>query len=145
MATTIKMRVNVAGFASEPASIFAAYSADTDILLVLRDAPYEDGLREGFLHITTQTGDRTHDAVFDQDQFREAIVAYFESASMSKLSMSDTMGRHDPRNAIQRNGVDEKGPKYQIQPTITNGQVAVLVACFYARHQRALASSRESE
>lgn len=141
MAAISKMRINVAGFSGEALSVFAAYDRDTDVLLILRDAPYETVRRDGFLHLTTQAGDQNHDSIFEREHFREAIEAYFDASSMRALQLADTMARHGPESKLQRNGVDEKGPKYQIDPSITNGQVAVLLAAYYARQQRAIASS----
>lgn len=139
----IKMRVNVAGYGGEPVSVFGAFDPATDVLLILRSGEYETAPRDGFLRITTQSRDETHDAVFEADNLREAIVAFYELDSMRLLNLSDTMRRHDPRNRIQRMGVDEHGQKYQIDPSVTNGQIAILIASFYAKQQRAQASAED--
>lgn len=133
----VLMRVNAAGYTGEPVSMICSFDPATDMLLVMKTMKdYEAGDRAGFLRITTQERDEAHDAVFTEDETREAIVAYFGLQSMNLINLADPVKRHDPKNAIERDGMDEHGMKYRIQPTISNGQFAVLVAAYYAKKQR---------
>jgi hypothetical protein len=139
----VKLRVNIAGFAGKPVSLFAAYDPGTDILLVAREVEYEGGAREGFLKITNQARDDEHDAVFTEDETREAISAYFELDALKLLTLGDKVQRCNPANKIERDGMDERGTKYRIAPDINNSQVAVLVAAYYAGKQRGMRASQD--
>ena len=140
---TVKMRVNVAGYKGAPTSLFAAYDPQTDILLVARESPYEGGEREGFLKITNQTRDVAHDAVFTEDDTRAAITAYFELDALRLLTLGQAVQRCSPESKIERDGMDEHGMKYRIHPDISNAQVAVLFASFYAGKQRGTGMAQE--
>ena len=137
---TVKMRVNVAGYTGKAVSLYCAYDAETDVLLIAKEGVYEAKPREGFLRVTNQDRDETYDAVFPEDETREAINAFFSLDAMNVLSLTDTMKRHDPKNRIERDGMDERGMRYKIDPSITNGQLAVLIACYYAKRQKNVAS-----
>lgn len=139
--TAVKMRVNVAGHVGDAVSLFCAFDPATDVLVVARAVPYEATQREGFLRITTQAQDAHHDAVFSEDDMREAINAFFGLAALQLISLSETARQHDPAHKIERDGIDEHGTKYKIHPDTSNAQVAVLIASFYAKRQRHVAAS----
>ncbi len=138
----IKMRVNISGFQGQAASLFCAYDPQTDILLAARPADaYEVDSRPGFLHVSNQAGDPVVDALFDNDGMQEAIQAYFDMDSMGLLQFSDLAQRFNPASKLERDGLDASGPKYRVAPDMSCGQVAVLVACHYARGQRGMATA----
>lgn len=140
--TPIKMRVNIAGFAGSAISMFCAYDPATDVLLLGRVAnEYEAGPRDDFLKITNVSSDTAFDAVFEADQTKEAIDAFFALESMRLITLSDKVARFNPAGKIERDGMDEHGPKYRIAPDIGCGQVAVLAASLYAKKQRAHAAT----
>lgn len=140
---TIKMRINAAGYKGEPASLFAAYDPESDILLVAREAKYEGDQREGFLKITNQTRDKFSDALFTEDDTRAAITAYFELDAMRLVTLAATVQRCNPESKIERDGMDEHGMKYRIHLDISNAQVAVLFACLFAGRQRAVGVTQD--
>lgn len=132
----ILMRINVAGYFGRPVSVFAGYSPATDILLVSREGEYEANERPGFLHITNQFRDEHHDAVFTEQDLKEAIGAYFELDALRLLTLGPKVQRLSPDGKIERMGVDERGMNYRIAPDINCAQVAVMVACLFASRQR---------
>ena len=133
------LRVNTVGFGGPPASLYGAMDADSDILVIASESEYDSAPREGLLCITTQDRDASYDALFLMEFMREAIMRYFEADSMRLLTLQGGMARHDPRNAIELDGMDDSGkPKYRTLPGITNGQVGVLIACYYGHKQRAV-------
>lgn len=132
----VKMRINVAGFLGNPVSMMCAFDPATDVLLIARANDYETTDRAGFLRITTQDKDAFFDAVFPEDDMREAITSYFGLDSLSLINLTDHVRQHEPKNRIERNGIDDHGPVYRINPDITNGQIAVLIASYYAKRQR---------
>lgn len=134
--TPIKIRVNMAGFAGAPVSLYCAYDPATDMLLVARSSDFDGGPREGFIKVTNMASDAAFDVMFENDQTKEAIEAYFAMDSMRLLTLGEQVQRFNPASQIERDGMDEAGPKYRVAPSITSGQVAVLVACWVARRQR---------
>ena len=56
---TVKMRVNVAGYTGKAVSLYCAYDAETDVLLIAKEGVYEAKPREGFLRVTNQDRDET--------------------------------------------------------------------------------------
>jgi hypothetical protein len=145
MTAPIKMRVNIAGFAGSAVSVYCAFDPATDVLLIGSVAEeYQAGPREDFLKITNTGTDAAFDAVFQNDETKEAIEAYFALASMRLIVMKESAKRLTPDAKIERDGMDERGPKYRIAPDIGCGQVAVLVASLFAKKQRAHAAAAES-
>ncbi len=137
------MRINVAGYFGRPVSVFAAYAPATDILLVSREGEYEATERPGFLHITNQVRDEHHDAVFTEQDLKEAIGAYFELDALRLLTLGPKVQRLSPDSKIERMGVDERGMNYRIAPDINCAQVAVMVACLYASRQRGVDAAQD--
>lgn len=134
----VMMRVNISGYGGKAASVFAAFDRDTDLLMIVREAAeYEHHAREKFLHITNQPHDSHHDAVFTDEETKDAITAYLELEGLGLLKFGAKSSRAAPGNKIERDGMDAGGMKYRIQPDILNVQVAVLAACLYANRQRA--------
>jgi hypothetical protein len=142
MTAAIKMRVNISGFHGQAASLFCAYDPQTDILLAAKAADaYEVTARPGFLHVTNQSGDPVVDALFDNENMQEAIQAYFDMEAMGLLQFGDLAQRFNPQSKLERDGLDASGPKYRVAPDMSCGQVAVLVACHFARAQRGMSEA----
>lgn len=134
------IRVNIAGFRGEPATLFGAYDPRTDILAVLKVAKeYEPGPRDGFLKITNQSRDTSQDALYGEQDLRESVLAFFDMDSLKLVSLQGDAQRCNPANMIEREGMDANGLKFRFHPDITNQQVAVLAACLYANRQRGFA------
>lgn len=133
------IRVNIAGFYGEPATIFAAYDPGTDVLAIARvGKAYEPGPREGFLKITNQSRDQSYDALFGEDDFEEAVRAFWDLESLKLLTLKNDAQRCNPSTKLERDGVDDTGMKFRFHPDMTNQQVAVLAACLYANRQRSV-------
>lgn len=133
----VLMRINIAGYAGAPATLFGAYDPDTDVLAIIKEAKeYEGGPRNGFLKITNQQRDAAFDGLFLEDETREAILAFHDLEALKLLMLQGDAKRANPASRIERNGMDEGGIKFNIHPETTNAQVAVLAACLYAGRQR---------
>lgn len=140
----ILIRVNISGYKGAAASVFSAFDAQAGILSVARESPsIESDDRPGFLRISNQVTDPHRDALFVEDELSDAIRAYFDLRGCGRLILSEALRRHDPSNRIESDGVDERGTKYRISQDITCGQIAVLAACWYARRQSGVESTRE--
>lgn len=133
------MRINIAGFSGQPATLFGAYDPATDVLAIVRIAKeYEGGARDGFLKITNQSRDESYDALYTEEEIRDSIVAFFDLDSIRLLNLKGDGGRCNPANKIERDGMDAGGLKFRFAPDITNQQVGVLAACLHASRQRTI-------
>lgn len=138
----INFRINIAGFMGPPVSLFAAYSHETDLLVIAKDpGAYDASPRDGFLKITNQSRDASYDALFDNDNMADAIKAYFEMESLRLVTIRADVVRHTPGSKIERDGFSDTGVKYRISPDMTSGQVAVMVACLYASQQKGVSAA----
>lgn len=140
----IKFRVNVAGYAGSQVSLYCAFDPGTDMLLIGSAGDYDPGPRDGFLKVTNIESDRAFDLVFLNEETKDAIEAYFEMSARGMLTLGEKVQRFNPSAQIERDGMDESGPKYRVAPGINSGQVAVLVACLVARKQRGHALAAEA-
>lgn len=137
----VLIRVNIAGFQGEPATVFGAYDPSNDVLAILKlSKEYEGGPRDGFLKITNQPRDASYDALYTEEETRDSILAYFSMESLKLLQLKGDAQRCNPTTKIERDGMDAGGLKFRFAPDISNQQVAVLAACLYADRQRAVAS-----
>lgn len=137
--SAVLIRVNIAGFQGEPATIFGAYDPATDMLAITKMGKSYDGKAlEGFLKITNQTRDVAHDAMFTEEEMPEAIRAFFNLESLKLVALKGDATRCNPAHKVERDGMDEGGLKFRFHPDISNQQVAVLAACLYADRQRAM-------
>jgi hypothetical protein len=136
MSSPIYIRVTCAGYGGKPSSLMCAMDPDTHILSVAQERSAETKDRPGFLRVTNNEHDPHRDALFTEEEFQEAIRAYFELSSLGLLVIAPTAQRADPQSKIERDGVSEGGTKYRLSPDITCAQVATLIACKSANTQR---------
>lgn len=132
----VLMRVNIAGYAGDPVTLFCAWDRSTDLLLVGRTVPYEGGARDGFLLITNQARDAAFDVVITEEELRDAIDAFFALDSLGLINFKEEVQRANPTSKLERDGVDASGTKYRLAPDITNAHVATLIASLYVGRQR---------
>ena len=137
------MRVNMAGYAGPAMSVMCAIN-NTGLLGVLRVVPLETKDRPGFLRIASHTSEEAADAVFNQDDAREAIGAFFTLKSLGLVQIDAKANSADPANKIEQDGIDASGQKYRIAPDISNQQMGVLAACWFAERQRGAARAIEA-
>ena len=143
MAEKVMMRVNCAGQQGQPVSLFAAYDPETDVIVIARESKYEVVPRDGFLRVTMRDADPEHDMVFTENEYHDAIVAFFDLDAMNLVQFANGLAKLSPENKIERDGMDERGVKYRIAPDIGNAQAAVLIACYAARRQRLVAQAED--
>lgn len=140
----VLIRVNILGFAGEPATIFGAFDPATEVLAIARIAPeYEPGPRDGFVKITNQERDAGHDLLFSEADLRDAIQAFFELDALKLVNLGAHAGRISPANRIERKGLGDTGVDYNIHPDTSNLQVAVLAAALFSSRQRGVRNALE--
>lgn len=134
--STVLIRVNIAGFSGEPASLYGAFDHEDDLLLISDTKDYDPGDAADMLKISNQERDTHRDDLVSDDDLQAAIRAFFEMDGLKLLVIGEKAARHNPSNKIERDGVDEGGVRYRISPDITCSQVAVMFACLAASRQR---------
>ena len=76
-----------------------------------------------------------YDILFTEDLLQDAIRDYFSFAGRGVLDIGDAVQRHNPASKIEADGLDEHGRKFRLAQDITNGQIAVIVLCWFALKQ----------
>ncbi len=144
------IQANISGFSGSPSTLFAAFDNDTEILTLAVDTDYRHARRDGCLLITNQRGIE-RDMLFTTDMLRDAIEGYerikgqlASDGRTACLVVSERAQRANPANAIEQDGIDERGIKYRVQSGISNAQVAGLAVCHWAAHYGGMFAKREA-
>jgi len=74
----------------------------------------------------------------------EAIRSYFTRAGQGLLDIHKDLGRYDPKDKIEMDGVDEGGRRYRIHDEIDNGQMAILMAISFVDSQKTVSAAIDS-
>lgn len=143
---SIRLQASIGGFAVGGAlgavSVFGEVDVVSGVLLIDAWAPVRPGdpevRREGCAVVTNNSSTDDADAVFTEDDLRDAITDYFDTVNRGLLSLDESIGALNPQAKIEADGLDERGRKYRIAQDMTNSQVAVLVLCWFAQRQAAM-------
>lgn len=129
--------VSISGYGatgSKPVTVLCVYDEGTGVLVAGKEVSFKEQRVEGFSMVTNlQLAER--DFLFTDDHLRDAIRGYYARSGQGLIDVSDELSRWLPDNKIELNGVDERGPKYQLSPEIGNGEVAVLAAVAFVLAQ----------
>lgn len=133
---------SITGYGGTPATILAVYDADKDILVISAQAAnfLPTKAKEDYLLIVNN--DRlNYDHLFKPEYFKEAIQDYFsfdlgrsKDGRDKRLVFGAKAVGCNPTNSIQRLGMDQNCPVYEVSEGITNAQVATLAICHYVQH-----------
>lgn len=143
---SIRLQATIGGFAAGGSvgavTVFGEVDVVSGVLLIDAWAPVRPGdvevRREGCAAVTNNAGTDDADMVFTEDELRDAIVDYFDTVSRGLLVLDQGIAGMNPESKIEPDGLDERGRKYRIANDMTNGQVAVLVLCWFAQRQSAM-------
>ncbi len=134
----IQMQATFSGYGGGATTIFSAYDPASRVLVVARDAGYREARRKGCVVLTNIDGIPS-DWRFDGDKLRDAIGAYYAlrngvatDGKGARLVYDPSVMRANPEAMIERDGIDDRGPKYRIADGITCAQMAVLATCQHA-------------
>jgi hypothetical protein len=147
-APTIRLQATIGGFAATTAAggdtLLGELDVGAGVLLVDIHAPARPGVpelrREGCAVVTNNASTQDCDIIFTENDLRDAIADYFAFAGRGLLVLEPNVSRFDPASKIEPDGLDERGRKYRIAQDMTNGQVAVMVLCWFAVRQSGFAS-----
>ena len=134
----IQIQSTFAGYGGGATTLFSAYDQKSRVLVIARDAGYREERRAGCVVLSNIDGIPC-DSRFDGDKLRDAISAYYAlrngvaaDGKGSRLVFDNSVLRSSPEAVIERDGLDDNGPRYRISDAITCAQVAVLAACQHA-------------
>lgn len=131
MSEVVKFQVSIAGYSGVATTLHCVILAADNVLVIAEEHPLEEERREGFGMVTNLDLPAV-DYRFSDKLMRDSIISFFVRDSQQTLDLVDKLARHAPHNAITNDGYDDNGPRYRINPDITNGQMAVLAACAFA-------------
>lgn len=140
----IQIQATFVGYGGRPCSLFSAYDTDSRVLVISTEVEYRSARREGAVVITNDTT-VPRDQLFDDSCLIEAIRAYYSLKSgmaadgkSLRLVFGDRAARANPDAAIERDGMDERGPRFRVSDSVTCAQIAALATCRYATKAEAI-------
>lgn len=133
----MKLQVSIAGYSGLPITLFGVIDDDTGVLVVAKQAQsFMEEKAAPDLALVSNLDLDDCDFKFSEDDLRSAIRDYFNGRSQGVIDLVDAVGRYDPHNRIERQGMDANGPKYAVSPDVDNGQIGVLaLTCYWKRQQ----------
>ncbi len=145
---SIPLQATIGGLApggsSGAEALFGELDLASGVLLVDDAETIPSGVREvrrdGCAAVSNNADAPDADEVFTEEHLREAIAAYYVFAGRGLLVLDDSIQRHNPASKIEPDGMDEHGRKYRIAPDIGNGQLAIIVMCWFASRQAGFTS-----
>jgi CRISPR/Cas system-associated protein Csx1 len=136
----IPLQITITGYQGKPATLFCAYAPDTHILVVSVESAYR-AERHATCTIVSNNDSGLRDVGFDEGKLADAISAFYAlqggiaaDGVSSRLVFDERGKRCNPAGSIDKDGINERGQKYRVSESITNGQMATLAACWYAIH-----------
>lgn len=143
---SIPMQVTIGGMSARPGSsgmtVYGELDVATGLLLIDEAKAVVPGVpverRAGSAMLTNDLSAPDYDAMFTDDHIREAITDYYGFQGRGLLMLEDAVRQFDPASKIEPDGIDEHGRKFRVAPDISDGQVAVMVMCWFANRQSAV-------
>lgn len=139
----MKVQVTIAGFMGQPVTLACVIDDETGVLTVGKQVAYNEDRIEGFA-VVSNLDLADCDYLFTDKHLRGAIRSYFSRSGQDTIAIVPALARYQPDNKIERDAVDETGPRYRISPDIDNGQIAVLAAVAYADAQRPISAAMDA-
>lgn len=137
-----KFAVSISGYQGQAATLLCVHDAKSGVLLVGSQRPFLREAPAGFALVANVRLDSA-DFVFGDEHLRDAIRAFFMRKSQGLIDIAEALVRFDPDNAIEQAGVDERGTRYVLNETISNGQMAVLAATAFVELQAGVSVASE--
>jgi hypothetical protein len=137
----LKIQVNIGGFQGTSITLLAALN-DKDILTFVKTHDFsETRLKEEFAFIGN-VGEEL-DYRFTDTDFNHAILAFLQRKATETVVIAKELSRYEPATRLELDQIKEKGRSYRIEQGIDNGQIAVLVGCFFADKQKGFRQSAD--
>jgi hypothetical protein len=145
--STISLQVTIGGLSANSneagRTLLGALDTNVGLLMIDMERDVKPGMPEvrmpGCAVATNNSRAPDYDALFTEEDIRDAINDYFGFTGRGLLSLQPATARFDPASAIEPDGLDERGRKYRIGQGMTNGQMAVIAMCWFAMRQETMA------
>lgn len=134
--------VSISGFSGPPTTLVCVLD-ESGVLVVAKSIAFTEERVKDFAMVSNMDL-QANDYRYTDDDMREAIRAYFTRMAQGLIDLVDELSRFQPHQAIEKDQIDESGPRYRLSPDITNGQLAVLAAVSYAERQSPLRSTLDA-
>lgn len=131
-----KIQVSIAGFQGQATTIIGAYNEDKGVLVIAKEVKYREERVADDFAVVANVELPVCDFTFTDKHLRDAIRAYYSRKAQGTLDLPQELLRYEPDNAIELQGVDEGGRRYQLRQEITNGQIAILAAVAFVESQK---------
>ncbi len=142
-----KIQSTFIGYGGKPCTLFSLLDSETNILVVSAEGGYRKERRDGCVVITNDKG-ISRDRLFADDDIKAAINAFYslkngiaEDGRSSRLTFSERVQRANPESSIEKDGIDQSGPRYRIAENITCAQMATLATCLHAMKSSSIESA----
>ncbi len=141
----MRLQAVIGGYAGEATCVIGNYDVKTGVLVVANKMKYREARIEPDLALITNLTFEESDFIFKEEDFRNAIRHFFSMKGQKLIVLHTTIdGSLDPSNQIERQGIDENGPKYAIMPDMSNGAMCVLAMVAYVSKQQSIISAIET-
>lgn len=136
----MKIIASIGGYGpngAEAVSIAAIRQPD-GILAIIRKVNYTIERVPGMAFVTNMKLP-AYDCLFLEEHLSAAIHSYKEMEGQGLLTYGEHSVLFTPR--VETDGIDEKGQKYRLDQSISNGQMAVLAIVHFVSRQQAITST----
>ncbi|WP_313453317.1 hypothetical protein [Stutzerimonas nitrititolerans] len=133
----MKFEVSISGYGESgamPVTLQCFHDTQENVLVILEEVPFAEARTPGFAMITNLPL-QTRDFLFTDEHLRDGIRDYFARDAQGIIDIDARLVRFRPDAKIENDGIDERGPKYRLQPDISNGHVAILAAVAFVSAQ----------
>jgi len=136
----MRIQCNINGYNGNPVTMLFFFKEN--ILTLVKVAKFSEQVIAEDMALVGNIGEDL-DFEFTDNDFQDAIMAYFEKSNKSEIAMDESLARYKPNNRIEVDKIDENGKKYRVSSDIDNGQIAVLTASLFAKKQQGFIATQD--
>jgi hypothetical protein len=144
---TVSLQATIGGISANASdageTVYGIFEVGTGVLLIDGASTVRSGeievRRPRHAVVTNNPAADDRDELFQDESIRQAIEDYFAMSGRGLLEIDPKVARVNPSTKIEPDGMDDHGRKFRVAPDISNGQMAVLVMCWFALRQTAIA------
>lgn len=137
----MRIQVNAAGYSGQSVTMLLFFDEKSGVLVADKTISFREPRAKADMALVTNLDLPDLDYRFLDKHLSEAIRSYFTRAGQGLLDIRKELGRYDPKDKIEMDGVDEGGRRYRIHDEIENGQMAVLMAISFIESQKPITST----
>lgn len=138
-----KIQACCAGYQGNSATVYGALDSVTDILVVAKISTQFQPERFQDSRLIANCKVPSWDSMFSDENLDEAIDEYVIRTGDNRIMFKPEAQRAKPQSGLQLLKVTEAGRRYEISPSITNEQMAVLMLCWHLKVVTAIKTAFE--